>query len=61
MKADASEVKARISLRGLFERDGHVLKRSGADLVCLSPFGQEKAPSCHLHEEARASSKGGLS
>ncbi|MFZ4696286.1 MAG: CHC2 zinc finger domain-containing protein, partial [Verrucomicrobiia bacterium] len=51
MTVEASEVKARISLRDLFERDGHVLKRSGASLVCLSPFGQEKTPSCYVHEK----------
>ena len=48
---EAAEVKARISLRALFERDGHVFKRSGADLVCLSPFVTEKSPSCHVHEK----------
>lgn len=46
----AEEVKARISLKDLFERDGHVLKRAGADLVCLSPFAKEKTPSCRVHE-----------
>ena len=51
MTVEVADVKSRISLRDLFERDGHVLKRSGADLVCLSPFGQEKTPSCHIHEE----------
>ncbi|MFZ4695458.1 MAG: CHC2 zinc finger domain-containing protein [Verrucomicrobiia bacterium] len=51
MSVDASEVKARISLRELFERDTHVLKKSGANLVCLSPFVQEKTPSCYVHEK----------
>ena len=47
----AEQVKARISLRALFERDGYVLKRKGSSLVCLSPFAQENTPSCHVHEE----------
>lgn len=51
MTVEAADVKARISLRALLERDGHVLKQNGADLVCLSPFGQEKTPSCHVHEK----------
>ena len=46
----AEEVKTRVSLKDLFERDGHVLRRAGADLVCLSPFAQEKTPSCRVHE-----------
>ena len=41
MKADTSEVKVRISLRGLFGRNDYVLKRSDADLVCLSPDGRQ--------------------
>ncbi|MFZ4695813.1 MAG: CHC2 zinc finger domain-containing protein [Verrucomicrobiia bacterium] len=48
---EAAEVKARISLRALFERDTRVLKKSGANLVCLSPFVQEKTPSCVVHEK----------
>lgn len=47
----AEDVKARVSLRALFEQDGHVLKRAGSSLMCLSPFAQEKTPSCHVHEE----------
>jgi hypothetical protein len=50
-KFNAELVKSRISLKALFERDGHVLKRSGNSYVCNSPFNKEKTASCHVHED----------
>ncbi|MDR0532520.1 MAG: hypothetical protein LBH01_01040 [Verrucomicrobiales bacterium] len=51
VKINAELVKSRISLKALFERDGHVLARSGSSYVCRSPFNREKTPSCHVHED----------
>lgn len=51
MMYDAKMVKERVSLRGLFEKDGHVLKRSGSALVCRCPVHEEKTSSCHVHED----------
>lgn len=47
----SDDVKARISLKDLFEADGHILKRCGSSYVCQSPFNKEKTPSCYVHED----------
>lgn len=52
MKLDAKQVKQRISLKELFERDGHELKRMGSDYVCRCPVHDEKTPSCVVHEQS---------
>jgi CHC2 zinc finger len=54
MRFDAQLVKERVSLKELFERDGHELRRSGPDdLVCRCPFHEEKTASCHVHEDQK--------
>lgn len=46
------ELKAGLSLKGLFERDGHVLKKvTRGDWKCRCPFHQEKSASCVVHED----------
>src|SRR5262245_2250683 len=51
--ADVESVKNCTSIRGLFERDGHVLKRvRGETYKCCCPFHQERTPSCHVHDDA---------
>ncbi len=42
------EVKAAIDLVDIFERDGHVMRRVGTSLFCLSPWSEEKTPSCKV-------------
>lgn len=45
------ELKQRISLTGLFERDHVALKKTGADTwKCCCPFHSESTPSCVVHE-----------
>lgn len=46
------DLKAGVSLRALFERDGHVLKKVGAgDYKCKCPFHVERSGSCVVHED----------
>jgi len=47
---DIEEIKSRIKIADLFERDGHALRRSGSSLVVRCPFHDEKTPSCHITE-----------
>lgn len=49
---EAEEIKARVSLRDLLERDNVVVRRSGASLVACCPIHREDSPSFHLHESA---------
>ncbi|MEA3212454.1 MAG: primase [Chthoniobacter sp.] len=47
-----SELKQRISLKGLFERDNVELKKAGRDTwKCCCPFHGESTPSCVVHED----------
>jgi CHC2 zinc finger len=50
MRLDAQLIKERTSVKELFERDGHTLRKMGASYVCMCPFHQEKTASCHVHE-----------
>ena len=43
-----AELKSRISLRSLFEKDGVKLIPAGAHMKCLCPLHKEKTPSCHV-------------
>lgn len=46
------DIKAGVSLRALFERDGHELKKvSRQDFKCRCPFHQERSASCVVHED----------
>jgi len=47
----AKEIKSRLSILDLFKKDGHDMKRSGSEYVCLCPFHAEKTPSCSVSEE----------
>jgi hypothetical protein len=50
---DAADIKARVSLREIMERDGVAFRRgSGDSLLCCCPIHGEKTPSFHLHEGA---------
>jgi len=49
---EAEEIKARVSLRDLLERDNVAVRRSGASLVACCPIHREDSPSFHLHESA---------
>jgi CHC2 zinc finger len=51
MRFDAQLVKERVSLKELFERDGHELRKMGASFVCRCPFHEEKTASCYVHED----------
>ncbi|MEA3207818.1 MAG: primase [Chthoniobacter sp.] len=47
-----SELKERVSLKALFERDNHDLKKAGADTWrCRCPFHVERTASCVVHDE----------
>lgn len=49
---EVAELKAGISLVGLFERDGHTLRKTGADTwTCRCPFHDEKSGSCVVHDQ----------
>jgi hypothetical protein len=48
---DIDEIRARVQITDLFERDGHVLRRMGSSLACRCPFHEEKSPSCHVKEQ----------
>ena len=48
----AAELKEKVSLKSLFERDNHDLKKAGADTwKCRCPFHAEKTASCVVHDE----------
>lgn len=49
---DVEEIKARVSLRDLLERDNVSVRRSGAAWVACCPIHREDSPSFHLHEQA---------
>lgn len=51
MSLDPKQIKERISLVELFERDGHQLKKMGHTYMVRCPFHEEKTASCHVHEE----------
>ena len=48
---DVEQIKARVSLRSLLERDNVTVRRAGASLVACCPIHQETTPSFHLHEK----------
>lgn len=48
---DIAEIKDRITIASLFERDGRHLRRTGTSLVTLCPFHDEKTPSCHIYPD----------
>ena len=48
---DADEIKRRVTLRSVMERDGIVIRRSGSAHVACCPVHQERTPSFHLHEK----------
>ncbi len=50
---DLTELKARISLKGLTEGHGVKLKRSGHDWKGLCPFHHEKTPSFTVYQNDR--------
>jgi hypothetical protein len=47
---ELNDVKSRVSLRALLERDHVVVRRSGASWVACCPIHQESTPSFHVHE-----------
>jgi len=49
---DVEEIKARVSLRSLLERDNVAVRRAGASWVACCPIHQETTPSFHLHEKS---------
>ena len=49
---DVEQIKARVSLRSLLERDNVAVRRAGASWVACCPIHQETTPSFHLHEKA---------
>ena len=52
MQLSATELKDRVSLKSLFERDDHELKRAAPDTwKCRCPFHAEKTASCVVHDE----------
>lgn len=50
MGYNLDEIKSRVSLLTLFERDGIVVKKLGTSLMCCCPFHQDKTPSCKVDE-----------
>lgn len=48
---EIAQIKARVSLRSLLERDGIALRRAGAAWVACCPFHEEKTGSFVVHEE----------
>lgn len=52
MKIDAAEIKARVSLQELMERDGHKFQHAGGGLFqCRCMFHNEKSPSFTLYPD----------
>jgi hypothetical protein len=49
---DSTEIKQRVSLRSLLERDNVDVRRAGASWVACCPIHNEDTPSFHLHESA---------
>jgi hypothetical protein len=49
---EVEQIKARVSLRSLLERDNVAVRRAGASWVACCPIHQETTPSFHLHEKA---------
>lgn len=49
---EINEIKARVSLRDLLERDSVAVRRSGTSWVACCPIHREDSPSFHLHEAA---------
>jgi hypothetical protein len=49
---DSEEIKARVSLRDLLERDNVTLRRAGASWVACCPIHKDDTPSFHLHESS---------
>ncbi len=49
---DSTEIKQRVSLRSLLERDNVDVRRAGASWVACCPIHNEDSPSFHLHESA---------
>jgi len=47
----AQEIKVKLNILELFKKDGHDMKRSGSEYVCLCPFHEEITPSCTVSEE----------
>ena len=52
MSVEAADIKQKLTLRALLERDGIALRKSGATLVCCCPIHNEKTPSFQVHEKA---------
>ena len=50
---DVSEIKARVTLRELLERDGVSLRRAGTSWVACCPVHSDKSASFYLHGENR--------
>lgn len=50
-KIDLNELKARVSLELLFERDGHKLVNASGMKKCCCPFHMEKTPSCCVYPD----------
>lgn len=50
MVVDAAEIKQRVGLLALLERDGIAVKRAGASYVCCCPIHNEGSPSFHVHQ-----------
>jgi hypothetical protein len=51
MSYDIEAIRARISMRDLFERAGVAeFRKVGPSYVCRCPFHEEKTASCHVHE-----------
>lgn len=49
MPSIIQEIKLRLSIATLFERDGHELKRSGSRLICRCPWHSERTASCVVY------------
>lgn len=47
----SQDIKAGLPITDEFRRDGHELRKLGAQFVTLCPFHQEKTPSCHVSPE----------
>lgn len=51
MSEEAREIKARVRLKDLLERDGVEVRRSGVNWMCCCPVHNDRTPSCVLHED----------
>lgn len=48
---EATAIKSRVSLADQLIKDGHLLSRSGPNLVCLCPFHEERSPSFTIFDD----------